>query len=335
MVRCKARQPGRVPSKLIIQINVSQFVASRQRFPNAGLSNETAQAALPLCLPHRLIYGQAKPPGNALIHLLASAGAPLDWSALHLSPIALDLGILKIRWYSLAYIAGILIGWWYMLKLLAQPGAPMARRHADDLVFYATLGILIGGRLAYVIFYRPEIWQHPVDVLKLWEGGMSFHGGAFGVLVAILYLARKNGLSALRIHDYVSCCAPFGLFFGRLANFVNGELWGRPTTLPWGMIFPRAPDTLPRHPSQLYEAGLEGLLLCAVLAFFFWRTDGAIRFGLEYVRQPDAGLEHLSWGLTMGQTLSLPMVLVGIYFIVTAKGRRVRVEPFAGGSSVA
>jgi phosphatidylglycerol:prolipoprotein diacylglycerol transferase len=227
----------------------------------------------------------------------------------------------------------------------------MARRHADDLVFYATLGILLGGRLAYVIFYRPEIWQHPIDVLKLWEGGMSFHGGAFGVVAAIVYLARKNGLSTLRIHDYVSCCAPFGLFFGRLANFVNGELWGRPTTLPWGMIFPRAPDSLPRHPSQLYEAGLEGLALCALLAFFFWRTDaryqpgkllglflvgyGAIRFGLEYVRQPDAGLEHLSWGLTMGQTLSLPMVLVGIYFIVTAKGRRVRVEPFAGGPSVA
>ena len=286
-----------------------------------------------------------------MIHLLASAGAPLDWSALGLSPVALDLGIFEIRWYSLAYIAGILIGWWYLLKLLDQPGAPMARRHADDLVFYATLGILLGGRLGYVIFYRPEIWRHPIDVLKLWEGGMSFHGGAFGVVVAIILLARKHGLNALRIHDYVGCCAPFGLFFGRIANFVNGELWGRPTTLPWGMIFPRAPDSLPRHPSQLYEAGLEGIGLFLLLAWFFWRTDaryqpgkllglfligyGCIRFGLEFVRQPDQGLEHLSWGLTMGQTLSLPMILVGVFFVATAKGRRTRIEPFAGGPSVA
>jgi phosphatidylglycerol---prolipoprotein diacylglyceryl transferase len=285
-----------------------------------------------------------------LIHFLA-ATAPLQWSALGLSPIALDLGFLQIRWYSLAYIAGILIGWWYLLKLLDQPGAPMARRHADDLVFYATLGILIGGRLGFVTFYQPQIWQHPVDVLKLWEGGMSFHGGAFGVVVAILWLCRKHGLNVLRVHDYISCCAPFGLFFGRIANFVNGELWGRPTTLPWGMIFPRAPDSLPRHPSQLYEAGLEGIGLLCLLAFFFWRTDaryqpgkllglfltgyGCIRFGLEFVRAPDAGLEHLSWGLTMGQTLSLPMILVGIYFIVTANGRRTRVEPIAGGQSVA
>ena len=285
-----------------------------------------------------------------MIHFLAAA-APLQWSDLGLSPVAVHLGVFQIRWYSLAYIAGILIGWWYMLKLLDQPGAPMARRHADDLVFYATLGILIGGRLGFVTFYQPEIWRHPVDVLKLWQGGMSFHGGALGVVVAVLLLARKHGLNAIRIHDYVACCAPFGLFFGRLANFVNGELWGRPTTLPWGMVFPRAPDTLPRHPSQLYEAGLEGVGLALLLAFFFWRTDaryqpgkllglflvgyGLIRFALEKARAPDAGLEHLGWGLTMGQTLSFPMVVVGFWFIVTAPGRRAHVEPIAGGPSVA
>ena len=283
-------------------------------------------------------------------HLLAAAN-PLQWSALGLSPIAFHVGPVLVRWYSLAYIAGILLAWWYMLRLLAQPGAPMARRHADDLVFYATIGILVGGRLAYVIFYQPQIWLHPLDVLKLWEGGMSFHGGAAGVSLAILWLCRKNGLATLRVHDYIACCAPGGLFFGRLANFVNGELWGRPTTLPWGMVFPRAPDALPRHPSQLYEAGLEGIVLGAVLAFLFWRTDaryhpgklvgvflvgyGLSRFVLEEVRAPDEGLEHLSWGLTMGQTLTIPMLIVGIWLIWTAKSRRVRVEPFAGGSSVA
>jgi phosphatidylglycerol---prolipoprotein diacylglyceryl transferase len=285
-----------------------------------------------------------------LIPLLAGATAALRFDSLGLSPVALDLGLLQIRWYSLAYIAGILIGWWYLLKLLDRPGAPMARRHADDMVFYATLGILIGGRLAYVLFYQPQILRHPIDVLKLWEGGMSFHGGVIGVTVGILLLARKNGLNWLRIHDYVACVVPFGLFFGRLANFVNGELWGRPTDVPWAVIFPRAGE-LPRHPSQLYEASLEGLLLFAVLAFLFWKTDaryqpgklvgtfllgyGLSRFTVEWFREPDAGLEHLSWGLTMGQTLTVPMLVGGIWLIATAKRRRVRVEPIAGSESVA
>ncbi len=285
-----------------------------------------------------------------ILTLLADATAAFRFESLGLSPVALDLGFLQIRWYSLAYIAGILVGWWYLLKLLDRPGAPMARRHADDMVFYATLGILIGGRLAYVLFYQPQILRHPLDVLKLWEGGMSFHGGVIGVTCGILLLARKNGLNWLRIHDYVACCVPFGLFFGRIANFINGELWGRPTDVPWAMIFPRAGD-LPRHPSQLYEAGLEGIVLFLVLAFLFWRTDaryqpgklvgtfllgyGLCRFSMEFFREPDAGLEHLSWGLTMGQTLTVPMLLGGIYLIATAKKRRVRVEPIAGTESVA
>ena len=270
--------------------------------------------------------------------VLAQAASALHFADLHLDPIALDLGFLQIHWYSLAYIAGILLGWYYLTRLIAQPNAPMARRHADDFVFYATIGILVGGRLAYVLFYQPDILQNPVDILKLWQGGMSFHGGALGVSLGILYMARKNGLSWLRIHDYIACCAPFGLFFGRIANFVNGELWGRPTNVPWAVIFPSAPGGDPRHPSQLYEAGLEGLLLGLVLAFFFWRTNarnepgklvgiflfgyGLSRFIVEYFREPDLQLGTLSWGLTMGQTLTVPMLVGGIYLIATASKRR-------------
>lgn len=269
---------------------------------------------------------------------IAAATQALHFDDLHLNPIVLDLGFLQIHWYSLAYITGILLGWYYLTRLIAQPNAPMARRHADDLVFYATIGILVGGRLAYVFFYQPEILAHPLDVLKLWQGGMSFHGGALGVSAGIIYMARRNGLSWLRIHDYIACCAPFGLFFGRIANFVNGELWGRPTDVPWAIIFPNAPDGLPRHPSQLYEAGLEGLLLGLVLAWFFWRTDarnqpgklvgifllgyGLSRFVVEFFREPDIQLGTLSWGLTMGQTLTVPMLVGGIWLIVTAPRRR-------------
>ncbi len=287
-----------------------------------------------------------------------AASAPLRFEDLGLSPVALEIGLgfireglsFKLRWYSLAYLAGILVGWWYLLRLLAQPGAPMARRHADDMIFYSTIGIIVGGRIAYILFYQPSIMQNPLDIFKLWEGGMSLHGGFTGVLLGIWWLARKNGLSFLRICDYVACVAPFGLFFGRLANFVNGELWGRPTDVPWAMIFPTGGEVA-RHPSQLYEAGLEGLLLFAVLSFLFWRTDaryqpgklfgtglviyGLSRFTMEFFRQPDAGLEHLSWGLTMGQTLTVPLILAGLYLAATAKARRVRVEGIAGTASIA
>jgi phosphatidylglycerol:prolipoprotein diacylglycerol transferase len=230
----------------------------------------------------------------------------------------------------------------------------MARRHADDMVFYATLGILLGGRLGYVFFYRPAYYfANPLEILQLWDGGMSFHGGVIGVSLGILYMARKQGLHWLRIHDYVACCVPFGLFFGRLANFVNGELWGRgPTDVPWAVIFPTGGE-VPRHPSQLYEAGLEGLLLGLVLWFLFWKTDaryqpgrlvgtfilvyGLSRFSVEYFRQPDEHLTRLAIesGLSMGQWLTLPMIFGGIYLIATSKGRRERVEPIAGSESVA
>ena len=279
------------------------------------------------------------------------ATAALRWENLGLSPVALDLGFFQLRWYSLAYLAGIALGWWYLLKLLDRPGAPMARRHADDMVFYATLGILLGGRLGYVLFYRPAFYiENPGEIVQLWDGGMSFHGGVIGVSLGILYMARKHGLDWLRIHDYVACCVPFGLFFGRIANFVNGELWGRETDVSWAMVFPTGGEVA-RHPSQLYEAGLEGILLGIILWYMFWRTDaryqpgrlvgtfilvyGLSRFLVEMVRQPDEGLENLSWGLTMGQTLTLPMIIGGVYLIATSKRRRRRVEPVAGTESVA
>jgi phosphatidylglycerol---prolipoprotein diacylglyceryl transferase len=289
---------------------------------------------------------------------IASSNA-IAFTDLGLKPVALDLGFFQLRWYSLAYLAGIFIGYWYLLKLLKQPGAPMARRHADDLVFYAALGIILGGRMGYVLFYNlPYYLDHPIDILKLWDGGMSFHGGVIGTSLGIFYLARKEGLNWLRAHDYVACCVPFGLFFGRLANFVNQELWGAPTDVPWAIRFVESTVYGPalgpaRHPSQLYEAGLEGVVLFIILWFMFWRRQaryepgklvgafiffyGIFRFGIEFIREPDSQLAAFAKasGLHMGQWLTVPMILGGLYLMVTAKKRRERVEPTAGTASVA
>ena len=288
-----------------------------------------------------------------LTSVTAAASDPIRFNELGLDPFLVEWGWFKIRWYSLGYLAGILIGWWYLLKLLARPGAPMARRHADDMVFYATLGIILGGRLGYVLFYKPGYYlSNPLEILQLWDGGMSFHGGVIGTTLGIIWLARKHGLDWLRVHDYVACCAPFGIFLVRLANFVNGELWGRPTDVPWAIVFPTGGEVA-RHPSQLYEAGLEGLLLFIVLWFLFWKTDaryqpgklvgtfllgyGLSRFTVEFFRSPD---DHLTWladqsGLSMGQWLTVPMIAGGLYLIATAKRRRERVESVAGTESVA
>ena len=295
---------------------------------------------------------------SASVLALASSTA-VAFPDLGLDPIALDLGFFQLRWYSLAYLAGIFIGYWYLLKLIKQPGAPMARRHADDLVFYAALGIIFGGRIGYVLFYNlPYYLDHPVDILKLWDGGMSFHGGVIGTSLGILYLARKDGLNWLRMHDYVACCVPFGLFFGRIANFINQELWGAHTNVPWAVRFVESTPYgavigEPRHPSQLYEAGLEGIVLFMILWFMFWRTKaryepgklvgafilfyGLFRFGIEFIREPDSQLAEFAkaTGLHMGQWLTLPMILGGIYLMATAKKRRERVEPVAGPASVA
>ena len=287
-----------------------------------------------------------------------SSSNAIAWSDLGLSPIALDLGFFELRWYSLAYLAGIFIGYWYMLKLLKQPGAPMARRHADDLVFYAAVGVILGGRLGYVLFYNPGFYlANPLDILKLWDGGMSFHGGLLGTVAGILYLSWKQKLPALRIHDYVACVAPIGLFFGRLANFVNAELWGAPTTVPWAVRFPefmvgRPFLGPPRHPTQLYEAILEGAVLFAILWWMFWKTEaryqpgklvgafglfyGLFRFAVEFVREPDSQLVEFAraTGLHMGQWLSIPLIVGGAWLRWTAKSRRVRVEPTLGSASV-
>jgi phosphatidylglycerol:prolipoprotein diacylglycerol transferase len=287
--------------------------------------------------------------GEALIDaytsLLATTTNAISYSDLGLHPIAFNIGPLPIRWYSLAYLTGIVVGWWYLLRLLREPGAPMARRHADDMVFYATLGVILGGRLGYVLFYKPqEYLQNPIEIVRLWDGGMSFHGGVIGVSLGIFYLAWRNRLDWLRLHDYVACTIPPGLFFGRLANFVNGELWGGPTDLPWGIVFPYA-GSVPRHPSQLYEAALEGILLFLVLWFMFWKTKaryqpgklvgafllvyGLSRFLIEFVREPDAHLVGFAQQthLHMGQWLSLPMILGGLYLMLTANRRADRVRP--------
>ena len=244
--------------------------------------------------------------------------------------------------------------------MLKQPGAPIARRHADDLVFYAALGIILGGRLGYVLFYNlGQYLKHPIEIVKLWDGGMSFHGGVIGTSLGIFYFARKEKLSWLRIHDYVACCVPFGLFFGRLANFVNQELWGAKTTVPWAIRFQEVNAYgqqflgPPRHPTQLYEAVLEGIVLFCILGWMFWKTQsryepgklvgafiffyGLFRFGIEFIREPDNQLIQFSrtTGLHMGQWLSLPMILAGLWLMWTARRRRVRVEPTAGTASVA
>ncbi|MFM9827296.1 MAG: prolipoprotein diacylglyceryl transferase [Sphingomonas sp.] len=288
-----------------------------------------------------------------MILSLIATTAHIRFESLGLDPTIFTIGWFSLKWYSIAYIAGILIGWWYLARLLKVPGAPMAQRHADDLIFYATLGIILGGRLGYVLFYAPEMLGHPMRILRLWDGGMSFHGGVIGTSLGIIWFARKHGLNWLRVHDFVACVVPFGLFFGRLANFVNGELWGRPSNVAWAIIFPRTGDDVARHPSQLYEAGLEGIALFALLWFAFWRTKarydpgkltglfllgyGVARFIVEFFREPDQQLVAFAraTGLHMGQWLCVPMIVGGLYLIVTAAGRRNRVESISGSESVA
>jgi phosphatidylglycerol:prolipoprotein diacylglycerol transferase len=267
----------------------------------------------------------------------------------HFDPVLIHLGPLAIRWYALAYIAGILLGWRYAVMLVKDAriwppiSPPITVAQIDDLILWLTLGVIVGGRLGFVLFYgQGEYLAHPLRIFMVWQGGMSFHGGMLGVVVAIIAFALVNHVGMLRLGDLVAPCVPFGLFFGRIANFINGELWGRPTTLPWGIIFPNAPDALPRHPSQLYEAGLEGLLLFAILRVathrlrwlpkegattgLFLLFYGLFRIALENVRQPDAGLDHLPLGLTMGIILSTPMVLAGGWLIWRSR----RVAPTQG-----
>jgi phosphatidylglycerol:prolipoprotein diacylglycerol transferase len=284
----------------------------------------------------------------------AAANAPLNFDDLGLNPIAFEWGFIVIRWYSLAYIVGIFGGYWLVKRMLRRPGAPMSEQHVDDLLFWAMLGVIVGGRLGYVLFYNlGQYIDDPLSIIRLWDGGMSFHGGVIGVTLACFYIARRKNLSFLRVCDYVACVYPFGHLLGRLANFINGELWGRATDVSWGMIFPASQTMIARHPSQLYQAALEGALLLAICTYAFWRTDaryypgrlvglftfgmGVARFVVEFFREPDSQLLWLQTdtGLSMGQWLTIPMILLGGWLMWTSGGRRQRVEPFAGTSSVA
>ena len=254
-----------------------------------------------------------------------------------IDPVLVEIGPIAIRWYALAYIAGILLGW-RVARVLVQRSPQVATPdQVDEFITWVTLGVILGGRLGYVLFYRPGYYlTAPWEALAVWQGGMSVHGGALGVIVATFLFARRNGLDWVAFGDRVVCVVPIGLFFGRIANFINGELWGRVTDVPWAMVFPTGgPD--PRHPSQLYQAGLEGICLFAVLMILA-RSEGIrsrpgilsgtflVGYGVartigEFFRQPDAHLGFLFAGATMGQLLSLPMILVGAWLILRAKPR--------------
>lgn len=282
-------------------------------------------------------------------------------------PVLIHLGPLPIRWYALAYVAGIVLGWWYASRLakterLWSPGKPpVTGPQLDDLVLWITLGIILGGRFGYALFYKPAMFAQlftgdslgeRLELLQLWTGGMSFHGGFLGVVIAIALYANRQKINPLSLGDLIAPVAPIGLLFGRIANFINGELWGRETTAPWAIRFCNArieqmygfcpAGNEPRHPSQLYEAGLEGLLLLIILSLAIWKWKmlkrpgfvtglfllgyGVCRAALENVRQPDAGLEHLPLGLTMGMILSIPMMLVGAWLIWRALKKPVVAE---------
>ena len=251
----------------------------------------------------------------------------------HIDPVAFAIGPLAIRWYALSYMAG-LIGGWQILRYLAKaPTSPVSREQLDNLLNYILFGVIIGGRLGYVLFYKPlDYLADPFSILKVWEGGMSFHGGFIGVVLAVLLFARVQKIPLWALSDRVALVAPLGLFFGRLANFINGELYGRVTSHPIGMIFPNG-GPLPRHPSQLYEAGLEGVVL-GVIMIILWRMKlaekyhgilvatflmgyGLSRFIIEFAREPDSHLGLYDFGLwqaSQGQLLSLPMVAIGFIF---------------------
>jgi len=253
-----------------------------------------------------------------------------------IDPVALDLGLIQIRWYGLTYLAGLGTAWWLLERRARQSAGVWTSQQVSDLVFNCAVGLIIGGRLGSVVFYNlPYYLSHPLDIFKIWQGGMSFHGGMLGVAVALALFGRTYHKRFFAISDFMIPVVPIGLGFGRIGNFINAELWGAPSSVPWAMIFPGAGD-LPRHPSQLYEAVLEGLLLFIVLWWFSFRPRpvmavsglflllyGIFRFLVEFVREPDTHIGYLAgdW-LTMGQVLSAPMILVGGILLYIAYQRR-------------
>ncbi len=252
-----------------------------------------------------------------------------------IDPVIVQIGPLAIRWYALAYIGGLLLGWRYMIRLAARSPEVASREAIDDFLVWATLGVVLGGRFGYVLFYNFAYYSdNPLAALQVWRGGMSFHGGLIGVVVAGLIFVRLRKIDVLRFADVVACVSPIGVLLGRLANFINGELVGRVSDVPWAMVFPNGgPD--PRHPSQLYEAALEGLVLLVVLYALsrnekIWNRPGTLTgvfiagYGLarafvELFRQPDSHLGILAGGATMGQWLSAPMILIGLFLIFRAR----------------
>lgn len=261
--------------------------------------------------------------------------APAVLSYPEIDPVLIWIGPIAIRWYALAYAAGLFLGWRYVLELNRRRARVTDDRGVDDLLLWLTLGVVAGGRLGYVAFYKPGYYlDNPLDAIQVWQGGMSFHGGLLGVAVALWLFARRRALAPLRLADLVMPAVPIGLFFGRLANFINGELHGRASDLPWAMVFPRG-GPVPRHPSQLYEAALEGMVLFVGL-WALWRFTkvrerpgflfgaflagyGVSRLIVELFRQPDAHLGFLLAGATMGQLLSLPMIAAGLWLMARAK----------------
>ncbi|MBF0152261.1 MAG: prolipoprotein diacylglyceryl transferase [Magnetococcales bacterium] len=254
----------------------------------------------------------------------------------HLDPVIVQIGPLGIRWYGLMYTLAFLLGW-PLLKHRARRLMPdLSQDTLGDLVVWILAGVILGGRLGYVLFYQfSYVLAHPLTILKVWEGGMSFHGGLIGVLTLCYFFSRRHGISCLALADMAIPVFPLGLFLGRIGNFINGELWGRTTDLPWGMIFPDG-GPLPRHPSQLYEAALEGVVLLGILWWLgrcerprgfmlgnFLVFYALFRFLVEFVREPDVQLGYLSLGLTMGQWLTVPMAIVGIGMVVRALRRPV------------
>ena len=257
----------------------------------------------------------------------------------NIDPIAIQMGPLAIRWYALSYIVGIILCWRLMRRLVAQSPEIATPVQVDDFVSWATLGIVLGGRLGYCLFYQPSVYlADPIGILRVWTGGMSFHGGMLGVTIAVLWFCRHHRIPILGFADRLAVCTPIGLGLVRIANFVNGELWGRPapTWLPWAMIFPRTGDGVPRHPSQIYEALMEGLALFLIMFLLSRREAIRARFGTltgafligyalaritgETFREPDDFLGFLWFGATMGQLLSIPMLLAGVWLVLRRVG---------------
>jgi phosphatidylglycerol:prolipoprotein diacylglycerol transferase len=253
-----------------------------------------------------------------------------------IDPVLFEIGPFAIRWYALAYIAGLILGWRYCIWLASKPPLALARELFDDFLVWAIVGVLVGGRLGYVLFYKPLFYlENPLQIPMIWEGGMSFHGGMIGVILALYFYTRARRVPFFPLMDVVAVAGPIGLFFGRLANFINGELYGRATDVSWAMIFPNDFDQLPRHPSQLYEAALEGIVLFLAMHIAARYTDARLKYGwlcglfligysiarilVEFVREPDAQLGYLAGIVTMGQLLCVPMILLGIYLMARAK----------------